>query len=82
MGAGEWGLGMHPLEQWDQQGGEGAERDKSPGIKPGRKFTGGTRSGGSEGREENSPFSLFIPSHPKLRLELKASTGKLSGLQI
>lgn len=62
--------------------GEGAERDKSPGIKPGRKFSEGTRRGGSEGREENCPSSLFILSHPELRLELKASTDKLNGLQI
>lgn len=32
--------------------------------------------------EKSSPFSLFTPSHPKLRLELKASTDKLNGLQI
>lgn len=58
--------------------GEGAEGDKSPGIKPGRKFSEGTRSSG----KKSSPSSLFFLSHPELRLELKASTDKRNGLQI
>lgn len=68
------------------RGSWGAERDKSPRIKPGRKFSEGTRSGENEGRESklpNLPFS-YEPSRAEITatLEEKASTAKLNGLQI
>lgn len=74
-GNGDWGWRIHPLEQWHQQEGEvgdGAERDKSPGIKSGRKFSEGTRSGGSEGREEKLPI-LPLHSEPS-KAEIRAKS--------
>lgn len=82
-GNGVWGWRIHPLEQWDQQGGEvrweRAERDKSPGIKPGRKFSGGTRSGGSEGREENLPILPFHSEPSKAEIRAKSFHGQTQG---
>lgn len=78
--AGEFALRSRGIGRGERRGGRGsssdrgcwgAERDKSPGIKPGRKFSEGTRSGENEGRgKKSSPSSLLVTSHPELRLEL------------
>lgn len=62
--------------------GEGAEWDKSRGIKPGRKFSEGTRSGGNEGRGEKLPILPFHSEPSKAKIRAKSSNDKLNGLQI
>lgn len=67
-----------------REGRWGAEWDKSPRIKPGRKFSEGTRSGENEGRGRKLPILPFrqVMSGAEIRatLEEKASTAKLNGL--
>ena len=93
--AGEFALWSHGSSRGERRGGRGsspdpgswgAERDKSHGIKPGRKFSEGTRSGENEGREKKLPILPFSyelsGAEIRATLEEKASTVKLNGLQI
>lgn len=75
----EWGLGLENSSSGavGSAGGrgevrEGAERDKSPGIKLGRKFSGGTWSGESEGREEKLPILPFHSEPSKAEIRAKS----------